>query len=251
MLAGFAFFDLDETLLSFKSMFEFRRRLFMQGAEPGLGAERYQQFLAEAQALSARFDRAWVNRWFYRSLEGQREAQIRQLAYIWCGELLRQQTPVFVEESVNLLERLRRQGFEPVAVSGSAEMFVAPFLHALNIAQRLCVRLEVAPDGRLTGNLLPPQTIGVGKQQAVLDFLDQHAVSPHVCYAVGDHHTDLPMLELVGHPVVVTGDPRLDAHAKLQRWPMLRPRINRLNLARWVHPACTQRPDEEKHGQPS
>jgi phosphoserine phosphatase len=122
-------------------------------------------------------------------------------------------------------------------VSGSAELFIAPFLQALKITQHLCIRLDKSPEGVLTGKLLEPQTIGIGKQQAVLGFLARHDIAPSVCFAVGDHHTDLPMLELVGHPVVVAGDLTLEALAKLRHWPVLRPQLNRLNLIKWSQPA--------------
>jgi HAD superfamily hydrolase (TIGR01490 family) len=237
---GFAFFDVDETLLTFKSMFEFRRRLFQHDAngDACVAGERHAVFMAEAQTLSATLDRAEVNRWFYRSLQGQRETQIRRLAEVWFVELQQGLVPVFVTETVNLLEQLRGEGLVPVAVSGSAELFVAPFLRALNIVHRLCIRLEASPEGRLTGELLPPQTIGIGKQEAMREFLGLHGVAPADCCAVGDHHSDAAMLELVGHAVVVAGDAALEALAKQRQWPVLLPLCNRVNLAEWAMSAC-------------
>jgi phosphoserine phosphatase len=65
-------------------------------------------------------------------------------------------------------------------------------------------------DGRYTGEVVRPM-IGEGKREAVLALLRDHpgGVDPRECYAYGDHPSDLPMLECVGNPRVVGGNPDL------------------------------------------
>jgi phosphoserine phosphatase len=63
--------------------------------------------------------------------------------------------------------------------------------------------------------------IGQGKAEAVRDFLATHGARAEECFAYGDHITDLSMLEAVGHPVAVIGDPKLAQHAQQRRWETL------------------------------
>lgn len=64
--------------------------------------------------------------------------------------------------------------------------------------------------GVLTGELVGPPMIGEGKRRAVRALLARRpAIDPGDCHAYGDHVSDLPMLQEVGHPTVVGGSPEL------------------------------------------
>lgn len=49
----------------------------------------------------------------------------------------------------------------------------------------------------------------------------RHGVDPAACVAYGDHASDLPMLDAVGHAVVVGDDPVLIALAAARSWDVL------------------------------
>jgi phosphoserine phosphatase len=78
-------------------------------------------------------------------------------------------------------------------------------------------------DGHYTGVIHPPQTIGQGKADAVRDFLAKMGYAAADCHAYGDDISDLPMLDAVGHPVVVAGGRGLATHAASVGWPVLSP----------------------------
>ncbi|ETD39707.1 hypothetical protein U724_06080 [Pseudomonas chlororaphis subsp. aurantiaca PB-St2] len=107
-------------------------------------------------------------------------------------------------------------------VSGSAVEFLTPLAMELGVTHVLANRMETR-DGRFTGQLIPPQTIGLGKQQAALHLMDRLNVDPADCYGYGDHLTDLPLLTSIGNPIVVAGDPALVRHAEQRDWPILYP----------------------------
>lgn len=92
----------------------------------------------------------------------------------------------------------------------------------LGVRHILATRLEVR-EGRYTGEILPPQTIGAGKAQAVDTFLRARDCSPEWCYAYGDDVSDLPMLEAVGQPTVVSGGRKLKANARTMGWRVITP----------------------------
>ncbi|MNE05179.1 phosphoserine phosphatase [compost metagenome] len=109
-------------------------------------------------------------------------------------------------------------------MSGSATQFLAPLAAELGVSHVLANRLEMHR-GRFTGQLIPPQTIGVGKRQAALSLMSELSAEPNNCFAYGDHLSDLPLLMSVGTPTVVARDPALIQHARQHGWPILWPAI--------------------------
>jgi phosphoserine phosphatase len=95
-----------------------------------------------------------------------------------------------------------------------------PLARELGVVHCLATRLE-EHEGRYTGEIEGLQMIGQGKADAVRAFLATRGARAAECFAYGDHHTDVPMLEAVGHPVAVIGDPRLAEHARRERWEVL------------------------------
>jgi phosphoserine phosphatase len=84
----------------------------------------------------------------------------------------------------------------------------------------LCTELEVV-DGRYTGMVTRPM-IGDAKSAAARSLLAERSVPAARCHAYGDHPSDLPLLSMVGDPVVVGDDPVLLEHAGRHRWRRLR-----------------------------
>lgn len=63
--------------------------------------------------------------------------------------------------------------------------------------------------------------IGEGKVAAVRSYADKNNIDISLSVACGDHISDLAMLELVGEPYVVAGDPELETVAKERGWPII------------------------------
>ena len=75
-------------------------------------------------------------------------------------------------------------------------------------------------DGRFTGRVIEPVCFEAGK----IHWLEQLVATQRIDLARSwfytDSITDLPLLELVGHPVVTNPDPRLYREASRRRWPV-------------------------------
>jgi phosphoserine phosphatase len=87
----------------------------------------------------------------------------------------------------------------------------------------LATRMEVS-DGVYTGEILAPQTIGLGKAEAIREFLRGTGARAEDCYAYGDDISDLPMLQEVGYPRVISGGRGLESCARKRGWPVMAPR---------------------------
>ena len=75
----------------------------------------------------------------------------------------------------------------------------------------------MGPDGRYTGNL-ELYAYGPGKAIAMKELADAEGIDLESSYAYSDSVTDIPMLELVGHPVVVNPDAELRTYAEEKGW---------------------------------
>ncbi|MCY1531559.1 putative phosphatase [compost metagenome] len=217
-----AFFDVDETLIDVKSMFSFRAFYFrwLWGKEHGTqanteAAQRIEDHLRQGS------DRSTINTLFYKDFRDHQPEQVVEAVQAWYTQE-RSRPGFFIPPTLRALQTHQREGDAVAFVSGSAIAFLAPLAKELGVHHVLANRLEIR-DGHFTGSLVPPQTIGVGKQEAARQLMADLGVAPSACYGYGDHLSDLPLLESVGHPNVVARDPALVRHAKQLGWPVLQP----------------------------
>jgi HAD superfamily hydrolase (TIGR01490 family) len=188
------------------------------GVEQGAAAQKHAQTQVQEQVARG-LERTEINRLFWESFRGFEQTDVQQAAYAW-HQQVRQKPGYFIQQAVAALRQHQQEGTEPVFVSGSCIDILMPLATELGVKTLLTNRLEVE-QGRFTGKLLPPQTIGAGKRQAMVDFLEESDALACDCYAYGDHLSDLPLLETVGHPRVVAGNTDLVSVARHRGWPVL------------------------------
>src|SRR3954451_8901697 len=83
-------------------------------------------------------------------------------------------------------------------------------------------RYKIDAGGAFTGRFDGPFVYGPGKVEAMEAFAAEHRIDLAESYAYSDSLSDLPMLEAVGHAVVVNPDPALAAIAKREGWQTMR-----------------------------
>jgi HAD superfamily hydrolase (TIGR01490 family) len=187
-----AIFDVDETLIAFKSMFSFAEYLVDHG---------YPDMIAgfkKVWAVAAIEGRRAANSAYYRLFAAWEEDTLKQAGQEW-----------FARESigsqfwntavVDQLRRLVAEGCVPVFASGSFHALLDPIARELDVEYILCTELETDPKTELLTGLLSQQMIGVDKVDAVkrlADFLRADLISSWV---FGDDATDMPVLRLVGN----------------------------------------------------
>jgi HAD superfamily hydrolase (TIGR01490 family) len=218
----YAFFDVDGTLLSLKSMLSFQEFYYRWESRPSreMGEARWEHFRSRFAAIARTGkDRLFLNREFYRSFLGRRPEAVRIAAEEWYLQQ-RRQPGLMIAPTRQALRAHQERGHVPVFVSGSLMEILVPVARELEVEHCLATRLEVH-QGRYTGALEGGQMIGQGKADAIRVFLARQATSAEECFAYGDDFTDVPMLEAVGHPVAVIGDPLLAEHARRHQWPTL------------------------------
>jgi HAD superfamily hydrolase (TIGR01490 family) len=205
--AYLVFSDVDETLITCKSMFDFLR-FHLVRRHGGAGETHYARIADELRAAAAAgTPREEVNRRYYRHYAGTRLADLTEDGRAWF-DARTADGGFFLESTRAALLSHRAAGAELVLVSGSFTPCLTPVAEAVG-ATRLLATTPLTVDGRLTGEVVTPM-IGEAKRQAVRQVLASHPwIDPGDCVAFGDHPSDLPMLTAVGQPYVVGGDPRM------------------------------------------
>jgi HAD superfamily hydrolase (TIGR01490 family) len=211
-----AFFDVDETLLADKSMAEFLRYWM---ARDGGGDAGFRGAMAELQAVADAAGRAAANRAYYRRFAGVPSVELAEAGRRWYAQH-RRRRGAFVASTARAMAGHREAGDLLVLVSGSCRALLDPLAADVGADKVLCTGLGIGPDGRLTGEVSRPM-IGSAKADAAVELLRVLGVDPAVCFAYGDHASDLDMLAAVGGPRIVGDDPVLASWARRRGWPML------------------------------
>jgi HAD superfamily hydrolase (TIGR01490 family) len=128
-------------------------------------------------------------------------------------------TPLVFAEAADLIASHKLCGRDVVVVSASGEELVAPIARALGVTHAMATRM-VVEDGKYTGEI-GFYCYGEGKVQAIRELAAREGYPLEHCYAYSDSITDLPMLEVVGHPSVVNPDRALRREATARGWPVL------------------------------
>ncbi len=127
------------------------------------------------------------------------------------------------QDTMALLKEHKDKGHMIILLSGTYQEFLDELKPAVGADFAIGTRLEVK-DGVYTGKINEPLCFGKGKASLVKEFIDrEHAdIDFGASYAYADSISDLPVFEMVGHPVAAYPDKRLMALAKKRGWKVLR-----------------------------
>jgi HAD superfamily hydrolase (TIGR01490 family) len=167
---------------------------------------------------AARVPREDVNRAYFGLWAGLDEAETVARGRRWF-ETEQERGEFFHPEVLAAFRRHAQAGHRTVLVSGSFPACLDPIAGFLGADAVLCSRPEVRA-GRYTGGIATPM-IGEAKATAVRAEVVAHRIDLSASFAYGDHSSDLPVLNLVGNPVVVGDDPVLTGQALLLGWARL------------------------------
>jgi HAD superfamily hydrolase (TIGR01490 family) len=212
-----AFFDLDKTVIAKSSTLAFSKPFFDQGLinRGAVLKSTYAQFLfLMSGADHDQMDR--MRSYITKMCAGWDVEQVKSIV----GETLHDIVdPLVFAEAAELIADHKLCGRDVVVVSASGEEIVAPIARALGATHAMATRM-VVEDGKYTGEIAF-YCYGAGKVEAIRQLAEREGYALEHCYAYSDSITDLPMLEVVGHPSVVNPDRTLRKEAAGRGWPVL------------------------------
>ena len=212
-----AFFDLDRTLIAGSSAFVFGHAAWRNGMMPT------SELLNDAwKAITFRFSGASdekanaVRDRILQAIEGRGVDELMALAdYI---------VPRLVDdvrkESQGFIDLHTEAGRDTFMVTASPIEIVASLALELGLTGAIATVAETV-DGIYTGELSEPFCYGPAKADAIVRMAEKEGYDLALCYSYSDSASDLPMLEVVGHPVAVNPDSGLEAVARARGWPIV------------------------------
>ena len=209
-----AFFDMDYTVLTDSSGLLYKRYLWQRREvarsamlRAGWHAALYKLGLLNYPRMRARLASA---------LSDNLEATMIDFCERWFDDIV---VPHVAEKAARRMDEHRALGHLVTIISASTPYAVGPVARYLGVDDYLCTRLEVI-NGRFTGNYVEPPCYGEGKVCWARQYALKHGVDLAQAYFYSDSHSDLALLEKVGHPVAVNPDPRLGSIARQRSWPV-------------------------------
>ena len=214
-----AFFDVDNTLMRGTSLFQLGREAWAKRVirfrDVALFAWHQRRFIQvgenDEHLVTAR-ERA------LGLVGGHTQTEILELAEsIWEHRI----KPRLYPETVDLTQEHVAKGHEVWLVSATPWEIGDLIARRLGLTGALGTRIEVE-DGVYTGELIGHVLHNERKAAAVRELAESSGADLADSWAYSDSRNDIPLLELVGHPVVVNPDVILAHHAQQRGWPVLR-----------------------------
>ena len=214
-----ALFDLDNTLLSGDSDFEWAQFLIAQGVldretYAARNLEFYEQYKAgtldihvflefQLKPLS-RHPRAQLDAW---------HAQFMQTRIL----------PMMGEKARALVDRHREAGDTLVIITATNRFVTEPIARAFGISHLIATEAELV-NGEFTGNAINVPCFREGKVTRLEAWLAAQGASWQTIqrsWSYSDSHNDLFLMERVTDPVAVDPDPSLMQTAQARGWPVI------------------------------
>jgi len=211
-----ALFDLDNTLLAGDSDYLWGEYLVEQGVVDGQNYARenerfYREYLAGTLDIHA-----WLA-FQLHPLAAHDPDFMRDLRQRFLEEKIQ---PIILPAGRDLIERHRACGDMPLIITATNSFITQPIAALLGVPYLLATEPEIV-DGRYTGRVSGTPCFREGKVERLTAWLTEHRMDLNGSWFYSDSHNDLPLLQLVEHPVAVNPDDTLAHLAASRAWPIL------------------------------
>ena len=140
--------------------------------------------------------------------------------------------PRLYRGGVDLIQEHKEKGHRTVVATAAGE-YIAERVRAQIEADDVIATPIPVKDDRITGELEGPTAFMEGKLEMAVEYADARGVDLRDCYFYSDSASDLPLLEAVGHPVMVNPQSKLRLTTRGRGWPVLHfkeyAKFNRVN----------------------
>jgi HAD superfamily hydrolase (TIGR01490 family) len=211
-----AIFDLDNTLLGGDSDNLWGEFVCERGLVDGKDfAARNDQFYSDYKAGT--LDIVAYLRFALSTLAGHPRKQLDA----WHRDFMATKIePILLPKAQQLLDSHRAQGHELLIITATNEFITRPIAELLGVSDLIACEGEIV-DGRYTGEPFGVPSYHAGKVTRLNTWLAKRNITLDGACFYSDSHNDLPLLEIVDHPVAVDPDDRLRARAGDQGWPII------------------------------
>ena len=211
-----ALFDLDETLLAGDSDYEWGLHLVSLGRVDGEFYEKENERFYK-EYLAGKLD---VHEFLNFALKPLAENSFDELSK-WREEFIEKRIrPIIKDKAYDLIAQHRDAGDYLVLVTATNRFITEPLKDIFKIDTLIATEPEMQ-NGKFTGEVEGTPCFGTGKAKRVMQWLKSGTHTLEGSYFYTDSRNDIPLLELVDHPIVVDADEELTAYAIKSNWKRL------------------------------
>jgi HAD superfamily hydrolase (TIGR01490 family) len=214
-----AFFDLDRTLMEGSSAFQFGRAAYKAGLmsrrqliADGWANIRFRLRGSTDEDTHALRDRISV------SLKGTRVRDLERLGV----DVLAGVLPRIYPKMLALAHEHQDAGRRVYIATAASQELAEILAQVLVLDGGIGSQFSEVRDGVYTGQPTGLFIYGADKARAIEQLAEREGIDLAESYAYSDSASDLPMLRVVGHPVVVNPDRELFRVAREHGWGVLR-----------------------------
>lgn len=211
-------FDIDGTLLSEQSQFvllNYLRARRMIGT--GYFVRIFIWFMLYKVGIATDPTKAF--NYAVKFLRGRKDVDVAREMDVFIQDEL---TKRFFPDMLEVLKVHQSNDARVILLSNAMDVLVRAIAKYLSVDEYIGTELTVS-NGIHLGTLANTSTYGaekIVKLEKVLGITER-MLSEAICYT--DHHSDIPLLEKVGTPVVVNPTRKMEKIAKERRWTIIRP----------------------------
>ena len=216
MNLNLAIFDLDNTLLGGDSDYLWGRFLIEQGLVDGEYYERENRRFYEEYKVGT-LDIYEFLRFSLQPLSQHDMATLHK----WRKKFIQEKIEsIMLPAARTLLQQHRDQGHTLLIITATNRFVTEPIAEMLGVEYLLATEPEVT-HGRYSGNVSGTPCFREGKVENLKLWLKSTGMNLAASWFYSDSLNDLPLLEMVTHPVAVDPDDTLADHARLRGWPII------------------------------
>ena len=153
-----------------------------------------------------------------KSLEGTRVLDMTRLG----ADVLAGVLPRIYPQMLVLAHEHQDEGRPVYIVTAASQELAQMLAQVLALDGAIGSQFSEVRDGVYTGRPEGLFVYGAGKALAIRQLAEREGIDLDASYAYSDSESDLPMLGVVGHPVVVNPDQALARAARENGWEILR-----------------------------
>ncbi len=208
------FFDMDHTLIDHDCDVSWKEFMI----DKGLAAE------SERSEIQRYFDLYLqgalpIEEFLEFQLEQMRGLTVSELAVLTREHFYKCVTSRFFPQALELIQAYKDQGIPVVILTATNEAVAGPVAEFLQMDALIATQLEIV-EGLYTGRIVEPFCIAQGKVALGSAYCKQRSIDlQHVLY-FGDSSSDIPMMEAVGHQVMINPLGSVRSICEEKKWPI-------------------------------
>ncbi len=217
-LQKFAVFDIDGTIFRSSLLVQLVERLIDRDIFPistrDIYSVEYQDWL-EREGEYDNYIMAVVEA-FRQNIKGVYYGDFADVA----REVVAEQSKHTYKYTRELVKELKNKGYYALAISHSPKTILDEFCTTLGFDKVYGMIYEIGPSDKLTGQIADEHVI-LNKANILKRAIEKEGLTMEGSIAVGDTHSDVPMLEMVERPICFNPNSELYKQAKIRNWEVI------------------------------